>query len=112
MPKTCRTDTFMSGKPAGSETLLMAAVVINPPRSRAFPETRSVEWLRMRANVNLAESTGRQKPAAQSKFRCLIIEIGCVSGFWRAALRITPHFFRLGHLARLKTGGRRHFRLL
>src|ERR1700681_4697701 len=38
MPKTCRTDTFMSGKPAGSWTLVMAAVVINPPGSRALPK--------------------------------------------------------------------------
>ena len=41
------------------------------------PETRSVEWLRMGARTNLAESNGRQKPAAQSKFRCLIIKIRC-----------------------------------
>jgi hypothetical protein len=70
----------------------MAAVVINPPRSRVFPETRFAEWLRMGSAASLAESKGRQKPAAQSKFRCYIIEIGDVSGFWRAALRITPHF--------------------
>src|SRR5437879_13012409 len=76
----------------------MAAVVINPPRSRVFPETRFAEWLRMGSATNLAESKGRQKPAAQSKFRCFIIEIGDVSGFWRAALRITPHF-------RIRTAG-------
>jgi hypothetical protein len=56
------------------------------------PETRFAEWLRMGVAANLAESNDRQKPAAQSKFRCLIIEIGNVSGFWRAALRITPYF--------------------
>src|ERR1700730_7799029 len=39
MPNTCRAATFMSGKPAGSSILVMAAVVINPPRSRALPET-------------------------------------------------------------------------
>jgi hypothetical protein len=48
----------------------------------------------MGAGTNLAESNGRQKPAAQSKFRCLIIEIGAELDFWRAALRITPHFYR------------------
>jgi hypothetical protein len=58
-----------------------------------IPETRFAEWLRMAAGTNLAESNGRKKPAAQSKFRCLIIEIGDVSGFWRAALRITPYLF-------------------
>jgi hypothetical protein len=46
--------------------------------------------------VNLAESNGRQKPAAQSKFRCFIIEIGTELDFWRAALRITPYFCRVG----------------
>jgi hypothetical protein len=72
----------------------MAAVVINPPRSRGAPETRFAIWLRMGVKTNLAESNGRQKPAAQSKFRCLIIEIGAELSFWRAALRITPHFYR------------------
>ena len=76
------------------------------------PETRSVEWLRMGANVNLAESRGRQKPAAQSKFRCLIIKIGSVSGFWRAALRITPHFCRLATPPGSKPGACRPFQLL
>jgi hypothetical protein len=52
----------------------------------------------MGAYANLAESNGWQKPAAQSKFRCYIIEIGRVSGFWRAALRITPHFCQLDRL--------------
>src|ERR1700730_15414393 len=38
MPNTCRTETFMSGRPVmpGAEdscTLVVAAVVINPPRS-------------------------------------------------------------------------------
>jgi hypothetical protein len=48
----------------------------------------------MGVRTNLAESNGRQKPAAQSKFRCFIIKIGAELDFWRAALRITPHFFR------------------
>jgi hypothetical protein len=48
----------------------------------------------MGAGINLAESNGGQKPAPQSKFRCLIIEIGAELVFWRAALRITPHFYR------------------
>ena len=66
----------------------------------------------MGANANLAESKGRQKPAAQSKFRCLIIEIGRVSGFWRAALRITPHFCRLGDPPGSKPEAGRHFQSL
>jgi hypothetical protein len=48
----------------------------------------------MGAAANLAESNGRQKPVAQSKFRCVIIEIGAELDFWRAALRITPYFCR------------------
>src|SRR6202161_4495429 len=93
MPNTCRTDTFMSGKPAGSCALVMAAVVINPPRSRALPKP-DLRWLRMGAGINLSESNGRQKPAAQSKFRCVIIKIGAGLGFWKAALRITLYFRR------------------
>jgi hypothetical protein len=31
------------------------------------------------------------KPAAQSKFRRIIIKIGLRPGFWKAALRITPY---------------------
>ena len=58
------------------------------------PETRFAIWLRMGAWRNLSESNGRQKPAAQSKFRCVIIKIGAGPGFWKAALRITPHFRR------------------
>jgi len=46
----------------------------------------------MGARINLAESNGRQKPAAQSKFRFYIIKIGAKLDFWRAALRITPSF--------------------
>jgi hypothetical protein len=46
----------------------------------------------MGAGWNLSESTGWQKPAAQSKFRCVIIKIGTSPGFWKAALRITPYF--------------------
>src|SRR5207302_1374461 len=94
MPKTCRTDTFISGKPTGSLTWLMAAVVINPPRSRAFPKPDLLNGCGWVLAANLAESNGWQKPAAQSKFQCLIIEIGAELGFWRAALRITPYFCR------------------
>jgi hypothetical protein len=54
----------------------VAAVVINPPGSRAFPETRFAMWLRFKGlKASLAESTGRQKPAPESNFRCLFIEI-------------------------------------
>ena len=94
MPNTCRTDTFMSGKPAGSCALVMAAVVISPPRSRALPKPDlrcGCGWV---LAANLSESNGRQKPAAQSKFRCVIIKIGAGPGFWKAALRITPYFRR------------------
>src|SRR5215210_6138233 len=56
------------------------------------PETRFAVWLRMGAYRNVSESVGWQKPAAESKFRCVIIEIGTDSGFWKAALRITPCF--------------------
>ena len=42
MPKTWRTDTFMSGSPAGSFGVVMAAV-INPPWSRTRPD-RKVHW--------------------------------------------------------------------
>src|ERR1700730_12223900 len=55
------------------------------------PETRFAVWLRMVAIWNLSESTRWQKPAARSKFRCVIIKIGAHPGFWKAALRITPH---------------------
>src|SRR5665213_252748 len=91
MPNTCRTDTFMSGKPAGSCALVMAAVVINPPRSRTLPKP-DLRWPRMGAGANLSESNDWQKPAAQSKFRCVIIKIGIEHDFWKAALRITPYF--------------------
>src|SRR5215213_2097853 len=63
MPNTCRTDTFISGKPAGSCALVMAAVVINPPRSRALPETRFAEWLRMGC---LSEPI-REQPLAEAR---------------------------------------------
>jgi len=46
----------------------------------------------MGAYRNLSESEGWQKPAGQSKFRCVIIKIGTGPGFWKAALRITPYF--------------------
>jgi len=49
------TDTFMSGKPAGSCALVMAAVVINPSEVSDAPETRFAAWLRMGAGRNLAE---------------------------------------------------------
>src|SRR5947199_8279528 len=71
MPNTWRTDTFMSGKPAGSAVLVMAAVVINPPRSRAFPKPDLRIWLRMGAIGNLADRSRRQKPAA-SKVACKV----------------------------------------
>jgi hypothetical protein len=70
----------------------MAAVVINPPRSGTLPKPDlqvGCGWVLKR---NLSESNGRQKPAAQSKFRCVIIKIGVGGGFWKAALRITPYF--------------------
>jgi len=40
-------------------------------------------------STNLAECTGWQKPAVQSKFRWYFIEIGTGRSFWKAALRIT-----------------------
>jgi hypothetical protein len=52
----------------------------------------------MGAGRNLSESNGWQKPAARSKFRCVIIKIVAGPGFWKAALQITPHF-RLFDLA-------------
>jgi hypothetical protein len=42
--------------------------------------------------MNLSESNGRKKPEAQSKSHCDIIKIDIEPGFWKAALRITPHF--------------------
>jgi membrane protein DedA with SNARE-associated domain len=48
----------------------------------------------MGRETNLSESIGRQKPGAQSKFRCDIIKIVIEPGFWKAALRITPYFRR------------------
>ena len=51
MPNTCRTDTFMSGKPEISFALVVAAVVITPPRSvPGVPETDMQAWLRMGAS--------------------------------------------------------------
>src|SRR3954451_16821037 len=76
----------MSGRPAGATTesctLVVAAVVINPPRSRVLPEP-DLLWLRMGAGGNLSECTGGQKPAALSKFHCFIIKIGPVPIFGR-----------------------------
>src|SRR5258708_12665121 len=48
--------------------------------------------MRMGARRNLSESEGSQKPAAQSKFRCVIIKIGAGDGFGTVALRITQCF--------------------
>src|SRR6202035_1657656 len=76
MPNTCRTDTFISGKPVISCALVMAAVVINPPRSRAFPKPDLRYGCGYGLEFSLAESNGRQKSAIRSKFRCLFIEIG------------------------------------
>src|SRR4051794_23754458 len=73
------------------------------------PETRYVEWLRMRARLNLAESNGWQKPVTQSKFHCFIMKIGAVLDFFRAALRITPHFRLIDRLSRRMTGSGWHF---
>ena len=56
------------------------------------PETRYALWLKMGASWNLSESDGRQKPAARSKFRRIIIKIGADPGFWKAALRIMLYF--------------------
>src|SRR5580698_1056672 len=99
----------MSGKPTGAWVLVMAAVVISPPGSRAFPKPDFAVWLRMGAFRNLAESNGRQKPTAQSKFRCFIIKIGTNRDFWKAALRITPYFCR-GPARRDPGQGGWHFR--
>jgi len=60
----------------------MAAVVINPPRLRGAPETRTAlgyGWGGLARN--LAESGGGQKPIAQSKFIWNIIKIGTRCGF-------------------------------
>jgi hypothetical protein len=83
----------MSGNPVVSSAMVRAAVVINPPRSRAIPEPESsvcgYGWGRF---LRLAESAGWQKPAAQSKFRRFFIEIGVGRDFWKAALRKALHF--------------------
>src|ERR1700694_146449 len=49
----------MSGKPAGSCTLVMAAVVINPPRSRTLPKPD----LRRGCGWGLCEPIREQRPA-------------------------------------------------
>src|SRR6266700_5051272 len=92
MPNTCRTDTFISGNPVISCALVVAAVVINPPRSRAFPKPDLRHGCGCGLEISLAESFGRQKSAIRSKFRCLFIEIGMARVFGKAALRIAPHF--------------------
>jgi hypothetical protein len=51
----------------------------------------------MGAGTSLAECKGRQKPAAQSKFRSFFIDIVIGGGFWKAALRITPYFCPITH---------------
>src|ERR1700740_1923306 len=63
MPNTCRTDTFMSGKPVTSGDLVMAAVVINPPRVPGVPETSFAVWLRMGAFRN----PSREKRPAEAR---------------------------------------------
>ena len=59
----------------------LAAAVIIPPWLRGIPETRYVYWLRLGIVRNLAETADWQKPAAQSKFRCIIIKIDPRCGF-------------------------------
>src|SRR5437879_303793 len=85
----------MSGNPTGSCALVWTAVVIHPPRSRAFPKP---DLGHLAADgvlrTSLAESIGRQKPTGKSKFRCCIIKIGAKLGFWKAALQIPPYFRR------------------
>src|SRR5262249_16768351 len=92
MPKTCRTDTFMSGIPTGSSILVMAAVVIHPPRSRAFPKPDLAGGCGWVLQLSLADGTGSQKPGVRSKFRRFFIEICIRRGFGRAALRIDAAF--------------------
>src|SRR3979411_3138576 len=87
----------MSGRPAGagpadSCTLVVAAVVINPPRSRTLPKPDLRNGCGLGARRTLAEGNGWEKAAAQSKFHCVIIKISANPGFGKAALRITPYF--------------------
>src|SRR5579862_9545422 len=96
MPKTCRTDTFMSGIPTGSSILVMAAVVIHPPGSRAFPKPDLAGGCGWVLQTSLADGTGSQKPAHNAKFRCFFIEICMERGFGRAALQIRAAFPRAG----------------
>src|SRR5215475_1975058 len=67
MPNTCRTDTFMSGKPEISCLLIVAAVVITPPRSRAFPKPDIHVWLRMGASNKPSRERGRAEARPQIK---------------------------------------------
>src|SRR4029078_1338453 len=93
MPNTCRTDTFMSGKPAGSSILVIAAVVINPPRSRAFPKPD----LQYGCGWVLAKSIREQGSAEARgpiKVPLDIHKDRHGPGFWKAALRIMPYFIR------------------
>src|SRR4051812_47862045 len=93
MPNTCRTDTFMSGKPAGSCALVMAAGVISPPRARGPPKP-DLRWLRMGC---CSEPIREQRPAEARgtiKVPLRYHQDRCRAGFWKAALRITPHFRR------------------
>jgi hypothetical protein len=62
--------------------------------SDAFPKPDWLNGCGLGAVFSLSECAGWQKPAAQSKFRSFFIEIGADRGFWKAALRITPHFCR------------------
>src|ERR1700745_3460301 len=63
MPNTCRTDTFMSGIPAGSSIRVMAAVVINPPWSRSIPKPDLRRGLRMWAWIQ----TSREQRQAEAR---------------------------------------------
>jgi len=71
--------------------LVMAAVVINPPRSRTLPKPDlhiGCGWVL--TGTYQREAAGRSPRRAKSlaKFRCIIIKIGSCGGFWKAALRI------------------------
>src|SRR6516225_2698761 len=67
MPNTCRTDTFISGKPETSCALVWTAVVINPPRSRAFPKPDFEFWLRMWASKQISREHGPEEARPRIK---------------------------------------------
>src|ERR1700753_218710 len=93
MPKTCRTDTFISGKPAISCVLVVAAGGGSSSGVPGIPETRFAKVAAVLGLfTSLAECADMQKPARQSKFRWNIIEISLERAFWKAALRITTDF--------------------